>query len=302
MEAEAVGKPSIGFIGLGHMGRPMAGNLLEAGYDLTVYDIVPEKMELLTGAGAAAGRSCQDVAGRSEIVITIVPDSPDVENAVLGETGVIHGAKPEIVLIEMSTIAPGVGRRVAATLREKGVSMLDCPVSGGPQGAEAGTLSIMAGGPAESFDRCLPILEVLGERIVHFGESGSGYMAKLCNQVGCVVTIQAVCEVLSLAAKAGLDVRKVWEVVGSGLAASRIMELHGPKMLARDYAPGFALSLQEKDLRLVAAAADELEMPLPATSVVHQLIRSLSAKGKGELGTQALVLAMEDLADCRVEG
>lgn len=297
-----MGKPSIGFIGLGHMGRPMAGNLLEAGYDLTVYDIVPEKMEPLTGAGAAAGRSCQDVAGRSEIVITIVPDSPDVENAVLGETGVIHGAKPEIVLIEMSTIAPGVGRRVAATLREKGVSMLDCPVSGGPQGAEAGTLSIMAGGPAESFDRCLPILEVLGERIVNFGDSGSGYMAKLCNQVGCVVTIQAVCEVLSLAAKAGLDVRKVWEVVGSGLAASRIMELHGPKMLARDYAPGFTLSLQEKDLRLVAAAADELEMPLPATSVVHQLIRSLSAKGKGELGTQALVLAMEDLADCRVEG
>jgi len=297
-----VGKPAIGFIGLGHMGRPMASNLLKAGYELTVYDIVSEKMEPLAGEGAAVGQSCQDVAARSEVTITIVPDSPDVENAVLGERGVIHGARPETVLIEMSTIAPGVGRRVAAALREKGVSMLDCPVSGGPQGAEAGTLSIMAGGPAQSFDRCLPMLEVLGERIVHFGDSGSGYMAKLCNQVGCVVTIQAVCEVLSLAAKAGLDVRKVWEVVGSGLAASRIMELHGPKMLARDYAPGFALSLQEKDLRLVAAAADELEMPLPATSVVHQLIRSLSAKGRGELGTQALVLAMEDLADCRVAG
>ena len=180
--------------------------------------------------------------------------------------------------------------------------MLDCPVSGGPQGAEAGTLSIMCGGPEDTFQQCLPILQIMGERIEHFGPSGSGYMVKLCNQVGCVVTIQAVCEVLALAAKAGLDVRKVWQTVGSGLAASRIMELHGPKMLDRDYAPGFTLSLQEKDLRLVAAAADELEMPLPATTLVHQLIRSLSAKGKGEMGTQALILAMEELANCTVEG
>jgi 2-hydroxy-3-oxopropionate reductase len=160
----------------------------------------------------------------------------------------------------------------------------------------------MCGGPKEAFDRCLPILQVMGERIEHFGDSGSGYMAKLCNQVGCVITIQAVCEVLALAAKAGLDTKKVLDVVGSGLAASRIMELHGPKMLERDYAPGFRLALQEKDLRLVAAAADDLEMPLPATTLVHQLIRSLSAKGKGDLGTQALVLAMEDLADCEVKG
>ncbi len=294
-------KPSVGFIGLGHMGLPMARNLVKAGYELTVYDIVGEKIEPLVKMGAARGASCQDVADKSKVTITIVPDSPDVEAAVLGEGGVIHGASKGHVLIEMSTIAPGVGRRVAAALAEKGVPMLDCPVSGGPQGAEAGALSIMAGGPKDTFDECLPILEVMGGSIVHFGENGSGYTAKLCNQVACVITIQAVCETLALAAKAGLDLRKVLEVVGSGLAASRIMELHGPKMLERDYAPGFALALQEKDLRLVAAAADELEMPLPATALVHQLIRSLSAKGKSELGTQALVLAMEELADCEVK-
>ncbi len=295
-------KPSIGFIGLGRMGQPMASNLLKAGYRLTVFDIVAKKMAPLLSAGATAAGSCQEAAAASDVVVTIVPDSPDVERAVLGDGGVIHGLSRGKILIEMSTIAPGVGRRVAAALTDIGVVMLDCPVSGGPQGAEAGTLSIMCGGRKETFDACLPVLQAMGRQIEHFGDVGSGYMAKLCNQVGCVVTIQAVCEVLALAAKAGLDARKVLQVVGSGLAASRIMELHGPKMLDRDYAPGFTLALQEKDLRLVAATADELEMPLPATTLVHQLIRSLSAKGKGELGTQALVLAMEELANCEVKG
>lgn len=295
-------KPTIGFIGLGRMGMPMAANLLKAGYELTAYDIVPEKTRLLGERGAKAASSCADAARRSDVIISIVPDSPDVEAAILGGNGVIHGLVAGKTVVEMSTIAPGVGRRVAAALAAVGVPMLDCPVSGGPQGAEAASLSIMCGGPKGTFDRWLPILQVLGSTIVHFGDTGSGYMAKLCNQVACVVTIQAVCETLSLAAKAGLDVRKVWEVVGSGLAASRIMELHGAKMLARDYAPGFTLALQEKDLRLVAAAADELEMPLPATALIHQLIRSLSARGHAELGTQALVLAMEELAECEVRG
>ena len=295
-------KPRIGFIGLGNMGGPMAANLLKAGYELTVYDIVEAKVKAVASQGATAATSCAEVAQSSDVVVSIVSDSPDVEAVVLGQDGLLTGARQGMMLIEMSTIAPGVGRRVAAALAEKGVSMIDCPVSGGPQGAEAGTLSIMCGGPAETFEACRPLLEVLGERIVHFGEAGTGYMAKLCNQVACVITIQAVAETLALAAKAGMDVRKVWEVVGSGLAASRIMELHGPKMLARDWAPGFTLRLQEKDLRLVQAAADELEMPLPATGIVHQLIRSLSAKGKEELGTQALVLAMEELAQCEVKG
>ena len=295
-------KPTIGFIGLGRMGMPMAANLLKAGYQLTAYDIVPDKLRLLVEKGAKAAASCADVAKQTDIIISIVPDSPDVEAAMLGENGVVHGLTKGKTVIEMSTIAPGVGRRVAAALAEIGIPMLDCPVSGGPQGAEAASLSIMCGGPKQVFDACLPVLQALGKVIVHFGDSGSGYVAKLCNQVACVVTLQAVCETLSLAAKAGLDVRKVWEVVGSGLAASRIMELHGAKMLARDYAPGFTLALQEKDLRLVSAAADELEMPLPATAVIHQLIRSLSAKGHAELGTQALVLAMEELAQCEVKG
>ena len=295
-------KPVIGFIGLGRMGAPMAKNLLAADYRMIAYDIVPEKTDALAAAGAQAATSCRHVAAEAQVIISIVSDSPDVEKAMLGADGVIEGVSKGDLVIEMSTIAPGVGRRVAAALADKGVPMIDCPVSGGPQGAEAGTLSIMCGGPEDTFRQCLPILQVMGERIEHFGANGSGYMVKLCNQVGCVVTIQAVCEVLALAAKAGLDVRKVWQTVGSGLAASRIMELHGPKMLDRDYAPGFTLSLQEKDLRLVAAAADELEMPLPATTIVHQLIRSLSAKGKGEMGTQALILAMEELANCTVEG
>jgi len=297
-----VTKPVIGFIGLGRMGAPMAKNLLAADYRVIAYDIVPEKTDALAAAGAQAATSCRHVAAEAQVIISIVSDSPDVEEAILGTEGVIQGISKGDLVIEMSTIAPGVGRRVAAALADKGVPMIDCPVSGGPQGAEAGTLSIMCGGPEDTFQQCLPILQVMGERIEHFGANGSGYMVKLCNQVGCVVTIQAVCEVLALAAKAGLDVRKVWQTVGSGLAASRIMELHGPKMLDRDYAPGFTLSLQEKDLRLVAAAADELEMPLPATTLVHQLIRSLSAKGKGEMGTQALILAMEELANCTVEG
>jgi len=297
-----VTKPVIGFIGLGRMGAPMAKNLLAADYRVIAYDIVPEKTDALAAAGAQAATSCRHVAAEAQVIISIVSDSPDVEEAILGTEGVIQGISKGDLVIEMSTIAPGVGRRVAAALADKGVPMIDCPVSGGPQGAEAGTLSIMCGGPEDTFRQCLPILQVMGERIEHFGANGSGYMVKLCNQVGCVVTIQAVCEVLALAAKAGLDVRKVWQTVGSGLAASRIMELHGPKMLDRDYAPGFTLSLQEKDLRLVAAAADELEMPLPATTIVHQLIRSLSAKGKGEMGTQALILAMEELANCTVEG
>ena len=295
-------KPVIGFIGLGRMGAPMAKNLLAADYRVIAYDIVPEKTDALAAAGAQAATSCRHVAAEAQVIISIVSDSPDVEEAILGTEGVIQGISKGDLVIEMSTIAPGVGRRVAAALADKGVPMIDCPVSGGPQGAEAGTLSIMCGGPEDTFRQCLPILQVMGERIEHFGANGSGYMVKLCNQVGCVVTIQAVCEVLALAAKAGLDVRKVWQTVGSGLAASRIMELHGPKMLDRDYAPGFTLSLQEKDLRLVAAAADELEMPLPATTLVYQLIRSLSAKGKGEMGTQALILAMEELANCTVEG
>jgi len=295
-------KPTIGFIGLGRMGMPMASNLLKAGYQLTAYDIVPDKLKAIVAKGAKAVAHCAEVARQSDVVITIVPDSPDVEAAILGENGVAQGLTRGKTVIEMSTIAPGVGRRIASALAQQGIPMLDCPVSGGPQGAEAATLSIMCGGPKKTFDECLPILQALGKVIVHFGDSGSGYLAKLCNQVACVVTIQAVCETLSLAAKAGLDVRKVWEVVGSGLAASRIMELHGGKMLQRDYAPGFTLALQEKDLRLVAAAADELEMPLPATAVIHQLIRSLSAKGHAELGTQALVLAMEELAQCEVKG
>ena len=295
-------RPVIGFIGLGRMGAPMSKNLLAADYRVIDYDIVPWKTDALAAAGAQDATSCRHVAAEAQVIISIVSDSPDVEKAVLGTEGVIEGISKGDVVIEMSTIAPGVGRRVAAALADKGVPMIDCPVSGGPQGAEAGTLSIMCGGPEDTFQQCLPILQVMGERIEYFGPSGSGYMVKLCNQVGCVVTIQAVCEVLALAAKAGLEVRKVWQTVGSGLAASRIMELHGPKMLDRDYAPGFTLSLQEKDLRLVAAAADELEMPLPATAIVHQLIRSLSAKGKGEMGTQALILAMEELANCTVQG
>jgi len=290
----------IGFIGLGVMGKPMAKNLLAAGYPLTVWNRTMSKMKELLSLGAAGAASPMEVAEKSDVVITMVTDSPDVEEVVLGPSGVIEGARPGMTVIDMSTISPRVTRRVAEALAEKGARMLDAPVSGGDVGAREGTLSIMVGGPEETFRECLPILEVLGKRIMYMGGSGMGQTAKLCNQVICVLNIQAVCEGLMLGAKAGVDLEKLLEVVTAGAAGSWMLSNLGPKMVKRDFEPGFRVSHQQKDLRLALSAAAELGLPLPGASLVQQMFRAVEAEGMAGKGTQALIVAMEKLAGYRL--
>lgn len=290
----------IGFIGLGVMGKPMAKNLLAAGYPLTVWNRTKSKMEELLSLGAAGAASPMEVAEKSDVVITMVADSPDVEAVVLGPSGVIEGARPGMTVIDMSTISPRVTRLVAEALAEKGVRMLDAPVSGGDVGAREGSLSIMVGGPEEAFRECLPILEVLGKRITYMGGSGMGQTTKLCNQVICVLNIQAVCEGLMLGAKAGVDLEKLLEVVTAGAAGSWMLSNLGPKMVKRDFEPGFRVSHQQKDLRLALSAAAELGLPLPGASLVQQMFRAVEAEGMAGKGTQALIVAMEKLAGFRL--
>jgi len=286
----------IGFVGLGVMGKPMALNLLEAGYPLTVWNRTRSKMDDLLAKGASAAESPKEAAEKSEVVITMVTDSPDVEDVVLGPQGVIHGAHPGLVLIDMSTISPTVAQKVAKKLSEKGIKMLDGPVSGGDIGAQKGTLSIMVGGPKETFDECLPILEVLGKRITHMGSNGMGQTTKLCNQVVCGLNIQAVCEGLMLGARAGLDLNKLLNVVTAGAAGSWMLSNLGPKMVEGDMRPGFKIRHQQKDLRLVLSFAAELGLPLPGTALVQQMLRAAEAGGMGEKGTQAAIVAMEKLS------
>ena len=293
-------KKRIGFIGLGVMGRPMALNLLKAGYPMVVWNRTRSKMKPLLEAGAEGADSPREVAEKSDVVITMVTDSPDVEEVILGPNGVIHGAHPGLIVIDMSTISPTVTRRIAQKLAEKGVKMLDAPVSGGDIGAKKGTLSIMVGGPKETFEECLPIFKVLGKKITYMGPSGMGQTTKLCNQVICALNIQAVCEGLMLGAAAGLDLKKLLEVVTAGAAGSWMLSNLGPKMIERDFRPGFRISHQQKDLRLVLSFASELKLPLPGTALVQQMLRSVEAEGLGDKGTQAAIVAMEKIAGRRL--
>lgn len=286
----------VGFIGLGVMGKPMAINLLRAGYPLTVWNRTKSKMGELIAMGAYGASSPKEVAERSDVVITMVTDSPDVEDVILGPNGVIHGARPGLIVIDMSTISPKVTRRIADELSKKGVKMLDAPVSGGERGAREATLSIMVGGPREAFEECLPILETLGKKITYMGPTGMGQTAKLCNQVICALNIQAVCEGLMLGAKAGLDLRRLLEAVSAGAASSWMLINLGPKMIERDFKPGFKIRHQQKDLRLALELAAELNLPLPGTALVQQILRIAEAEGLGEEGTQAAIVAMEKIA------
>jgi len=294
-------KKRIGFIGLGVMGKPMATNLLKAGYPLTVWNRTRSKMEDLVKMGASPGESPKDVAEKSDIVITMVTNSAAVEAVILGPSGVIEGVRPGMIVIDMSTISPSVTRRIAEKLKEKGVEMLDAPVSGGDIGAKQGTLSIMVGGSEEVFKECLPIFEVLGKRITYMGTNGMGQMTKLCNQVICALNIQAVCEGLILGAKAGLDLEKLLSVVTAGAAGSWMLSNLGPKIIKRDFEPGFKMVHQLKDLRLALAQANELNVPLPGTALVNQMFKAVEAAGLGEKGTQAAIVAVEKLSGFKVE-
>jgi 2-hydroxy-3-oxopropionate reductase len=292
----------VGFIGLGIMGRPMAKHLLAAGHEVTVWNRSRPGIDAVVEAGAAEAASPRDVASNSEAVITVVGDSADVEQLALGENGILTGAQPGLVHIDMSTISPDVTRRIAAANEEKGVEMLDAPVSGGEAGAVNATLSIMVGGKKDVFERCRPLLEAMGRTITYCGPIGAGQTVKLCNQVIVSITNLAVCEALVLAAKAGVPPRTMLEAVSGGAAQSWQLLNLGPKMIERDFRPGFKVWHQQKDLRLALEVARSNQVALPATALVHQLFASVEADGFREEGTQALVKALEKLARVQVGG
>lgn len=291
---------NVAFIGLGIMGRAMAANVLRAGFELTVWNRTASRMEPLVAAGARAALSPRDAASDADAVITIVTDSPDVEEVLLGPDGVIHGARPGTIVIDMSTISPERTRFLSERLGEKGIIMLDAPVTGGDVGAREGTLSIMVGGDEQAFRRCLPLFQAMGRHIVHVGPNGAGQTVKLCNQVIVALNLLAMAEGLALAAKAGVDVEKMLSVVQKGAAGSWALDHLAPRVLRGDYAPGFMVKLQQKDLRLALETAAQVGLPLIGTGVVQQLLRSVEAYGGGEDGTQAIVTALERLGNFRL--
>ena len=274
------------------MGAPMAANLLKAGFQVTVWNRTSGRADSLVAAGAVLAGSPREVAEVSEVTLSCVTNSPDVETVALGANGVIEGAPAGSVYIDCSTISPEVARRVAAALAAKGVSMLDAPVSGGDVGARAGTLAIMVGGEAATFERCLPVLEAMGKTVVHVGPSGAGQVVKLCNQVAGGLHLLAMAEAIALARAAGVAPEKMLEVVGAGAAGSWMLSNLAPRAVRGDFAPGFMVDLMQKDLGLVLETAAKEALPLPGTALVQQMLRILQAQGRGSEGTQAIVDAV----------
>lgn len=292
----------VGCIGLGIMGLPMARNLIGAGWEVVAWNRSHGRLDEAVRAGAEPARAPAEVAARAKVVLLCVTGSADVEEIVLGAGGVAEGLRPDSVVVDMSTISPAVTRRLAHVLAGRGAVLLDAPVSGGEQGAVAGTLSIMVGGPREALDRVRPLLEVLGETITHCGPVGSGQTVKLCNQVAVALNNLAMAEALLLCAGSGVDPRVMLAAITPGAAGSWQLSNLGPRILGRDFSPGFKVSLQQKDLRLALEAASELSLPLAGTSLVHQLFATVERRGGGEAGTQALVTALEALSGIDVSG
>ncbi len=289
---------NIGFIGLGVMGRPMAGHLIRAGHSLTscinVSDIDPD----LIAAGLHISESPQAVAAKSEIIITMLPDTDDVEKVLLADNGVLTGIDPGKVIVDMSSISPTETRRFAAVANERGCEYLDAPVSGGQVGAESGNLTIMVGGDPKTFDQVKPLFEIMGGNITLVGDVGSGQVCKVANQIIVALNIEAVAEALVFAAKAGADPARVREALMGGFASSRVLEAHGAKMIARKFEPGFRIDLHRKDLNLALNAARELGLGLPNTSSAMQLFNSIAAQENGgSLDHSAMILALESLAN-----
>ncbi|MDH7486194.1 MAG: 2-hydroxy-3-oxopropionate reductase [Anaerolineae bacterium] len=289
-------KPRIGFIGVGIMGRHMATHLLNAGYEVVAYDIVPEALDYIVSKGAERGTSCSDVARRSDVIISMVPDSPDVEKVALGEGGIIEAARPGHIYVDMSTIAPAVAIRVAEELGKKGVRCLDAPVSGGDVGAKNATLSIMVGGPADLLEEVRPILEVMGKTITLCGPNGAGQTVKACNQIQVALNFVGMAEALVLGARAGVDPAIIVSVLSGGYAQTRVMDVRGPRVIQGDFAPGFKSKFHYKDLNIIMETAKELLVPLPATAVAHELFSALLAAGRGDLDHSAVITVLEDLA------
>jgi 2-hydroxy-3-oxopropionate reductase len=282
------------------MGDPMAHNLMEAGHSLVVHSRSPEPVEALAKAGAEVASGPREVGERSNVVITMLPDSAAVESVVLGEDGVLAGATEGDLLIDMSTIHPTVAVAIARAAAERGVSALDAPVSGGDVGAQQGTLSIMVGGESGDVERARPLLEVLGKTIVHVGEPGAGQVVKACNQVVVAVTIAAVSEALVLGSKAGVDPERILDVLGGGLAANKVMEMRRTNFLEHDFTPGFRIDLHHKDLNIALESGDAYGVPLPLTGLVQQYMRALRAQGHGGDDHSGLLQLVEELAEHRI--
>ncbi len=290
----------IGFIGLGIMGRGMAANILRAGFPLTVWNRTPGRADELVAAGAQLAASPAEVAARSDIVISCVSDTPDVEAVLFGPQGAIEGARAGMLMIDMSTISPQGAQQFAARLGERGIGFLDAPVSGGSEGAARGTLSIMVGGPAELVERAMPVFQAMGKTITHVGGHGAGQTVKLVNQILVVGTMLAISEALVFAQASGVDLEKALAAVSGGAAGSWMLSNRGPQVIRRDWRPGFTIDLQQKDLRLVLAAADAVGAPMLVTSTVFHLYRTLQAAGLGHEGNHALIKAIERLAGIEV--
>ena len=288
-------KPKIGFIGLGIMGRPMSKHLINAGYELVVHDINREAVAELVAAGAEEASACAEVAEKSDLIITMVPDSPDVEAAALGEGGIIEGFNEGAIYVDMSTIAPSVTVKVGEEMAKKGVRCLDGPVSGGDVGAQNAALSIMVGGDEGTFNEVTPIFEIMGKCVL-CGPLGSGQIVKACNQVLVAVTIAGVSEAITLGAKAGVDPQRIVDVLGGGLARCGILENRGDRMVRGDFDAGFRIRLHFKDLNIIMKTGTDYDVPLPVTSVVHELFNTAMVKDRSELDHSGLLTVIEDMA------
>lgn len=295
-------KPTVGFIGLGIMGRPMAQNVLKEGFPLVVYDLLLEPTQELTRAGAQAAPSPRALAQQVDVILLCLPDSPDVRAAMNGPDGVLAGVRPGQVIVDMSTISPVVARELAVATAERGATLLDAPVSGGEMGAREGKLAIMIGGDAQALAQVMPVLQTMGQRILHMGASGAGQVTKAANQIVIAVTIEAVAEALVLAAKAGVDPAQVREALLGGHAFSKVLEHQGERFLARNFTPGFRTRLQYKDLNIALDAGRVYGAPLPATALVHQFYGALMAQDAADADHSILVTLLEEMASIQLPG
>jgi len=292
---------NIGFIGLGIMGNPMSRNLMKAGHKLVVYDIVPALLDAAVANGAARGSSSADVASRSELVITMLPDGPEVEQAIFGPAGVLEGAKPGTTIVDMSSISPLVSQKVGAACASKSIAFLDAPVSGGEPKAIDGTLAIMVGGDKAVFDKVLPVLQSMGSSVTLTGAIGAGNVTKLANQIIVACNIAAMGEALVLATRAGLNPEVVFNAIKGGLAGSTVLNAKAPMVISRNFKPGFRIKLHQKDLRNALLAAESMKVALPLTAQVQQMIMALMNEGKGDLDHSAIVNFIEEMAGIEVK-
>jgi 2-hydroxy-3-oxopropionate reductase len=286
----------VGFVGLGLMGRPMALNLMRAGHTVHVWSRRPASMQPLLEAGASACASAAELAGRVEVVISMVADAPDVEQVALGPQGVAEGAPPGLVFADMSTIAPAAAQSIAARLAERGISMLDAPVSGGEVGAINASLTIMVGGEQAAFDKVRPLFEAMGKTVSLIGGAGAGQVAKACNQILTGVGVAAVAEALNFATKSGVDAGKVREALLGGFAYSRILENHGQRMLDRNFKPGFKAWMHQKDMRIVLEEAHRLGLALPSSAATAQMFNAMVGSGLGEEDSVAMLKLLERMS------